>query len=240
MAGVAGNGQVPVSRGSAGCDRVREAASARLDGEPIGMSAAVLDDHLSRCADCTRWLAGATAVTRTVRLASVDVPDLTDRLVHEVVLPARRRTRRRAVVRLLLALVGVAQIVIAVPDLFGDSMGMAMSMHAAHESAAWNAALGCAFLMTAWRPRHTAGLLPMLSTFVLLLIVLSSRDLLTGAVHLTRLSTHLGCVLGLGLLFVLARLEPRTSTGPSVAVRVDDAEPAEPTEPGRANLRGVA
>lgn len=240
-------------RADVSCERIRDAASARLDGESIGMSGAALDAHLGRCPACAGWLARSTEVTRTVRIAAVHVPDLTQAVVDQVmrqVGPAVRRRRRRTVVRVLLAVAGVAQLAIAAPDLFGDSLGMAMSMHAAHESAAWNAALGAAFLATAWRPARAGGVIPPLAAFVGLLSVLSVHDLATGAVHLSRLGTHLGCVAGLVLVVALSRLDAGGATDPIRATaradgggagdRADGAGGGAAEPPAGRDLRGVA
>ena len=89
------------------CDRAREAASARLDGEPLGASATALDQHLSGCPDCARWLASAERLTRLARLAPAAVPDLADRITADVVLPTRRVLRRRIVLRVLLVVMGL-------------------------------------------------------------------------------------------------------------------------------------
>ena len=60
------------------CASFREAISARLDGEALGMPAADLDGHLDACAACTEWAARAGLVTRRARLAAAPaVPDLT-------------------------------------------------------------------------------------------------------------------------------------------------------------------
>src|SRR3954469_8018401 len=56
----------------------REAISARLDGEPLGLPAAELDGHLEGCPECRTWSADASRVTRRARLAPAPaVPDLT-------------------------------------------------------------------------------------------------------------------------------------------------------------------
>ena len=49
------------------CPRFREAISARLDGEALGMPAADLDVHLDRCAACSDWSAQAGLVTAAQR-----------------------------------------------------------------------------------------------------------------------------------------------------------------------------
>lgn len=60
------------------CVPFREAISARLDAEPLGMPGSELDSHLSTCAACSAWAADAARVTRRARLsAAPPVPDLT-------------------------------------------------------------------------------------------------------------------------------------------------------------------
>ena len=163
------------------------------------------------------------------------IPDLTERILATASLPVRRARRRITLVRMLLALVGLVQLGLALPDVFGDSMGMAMAMHAAHESAAWNVALGIAFLVTAIRTRLAAGLLPMLAVFVTLLAALSAYDLSTGAVDGSRLATHAACVIGLILVATVNRL---TASVPDPIVVAGDSGRAESSL--RSHLRGAA
>jgi predicted anti-sigma-YlaC factor YlaD len=217
------------------CDRFREAASARLDGEPIGMSASALDHHLASCTDCARWVDAATRLTRELRLRQPAVPDLAAAITDRVVLPAQRVRRRLRLLRTGLLVVGVAQLGIAAPSVADDSIGMAMSMHAAHESSAWNLAIGVAFLAAATRPRRAAGLIPLLGTFIVVLAALSVHDVLTGAVGAVRLATHLGALLGLLLLIGLERAQRAMPPGSSGAARRRrDADGDGPS------LRGVA
>lgn len=213
------------------CDRFREAASARLDGEPVGVPSASLDQHGATCPDCARWLADATRLTRQLRLSVVDVPDLTARILADVVLPTRRVLRRRLVLRAALALVAVAQLAIALPSLVGVGVGMAMSPHLAHESAAFDIAVGVALLAAALAPRRSAGLVPLLATFVGVLAVLSVHDLVDGEVTTARELTHLATVFGLVLLVLLDRTERAL---PRRRARPVDESPADP------KLRGVA
>ena len=199
------------------CDRFREAASARLDGEPIGMASSALDHHLATCVDCARWIDEATRLTRTVRVSSAAVPDLSGHILGDAVLPARRVLRRRNQLRVLLALDGVVQLIIAGPALFGTDLGMPMATHATHEAAAWSAALGIALLATAVRPARASGVLAVLGTSVGVLTLLSIRDVAGGAVALPRLATHLAAVAGLVLVALLARAERALPPAPDVA-----------------------
>lgn len=187
--------------------RFREAASARLDGEPLGLPASALDGHLARCADCARWAEAAARTTRLARLDVRPVPDLADRISATVAQPARRVLRRRLLLRAALILVGMVQLAIGLPALTGDSVGMAMSAHGAHEAAAWNIAIAAALLAAAFVPRRAAGLIPLLGTFLLVLGGLSVHDYLTGAVGIGRLATHLAALAGLLLLVALDRAE---------------------------------
>jgi predicted anti-sigma-YlaC factor YlaD len=212
------------------CDRFREAASARLDGEPIGMSLSSLDHHLATCPDCARWVEDATRLTRQARLSTLDVPDLADAITADVVLPTRRVLRRRFLLRLALVTVGLVQLAIAIPAISGTGVGMAMSEHAAHEGAAWSVAIGVAFLAAALAPRRAAGLVPLLGTFIVVLAALSVHDVAAGTVPADRLLTHIAAVVGLLLLLAIDRAERAL---PPRRYEVESAKPER-------KLRGVA
>jgi predicted anti-sigma-YlaC factor YlaD len=206
--------------------------SARLDGEPLGMAASVLDGHLARCPDCSAWAADAERVTRRARLGSLDVPDLSESITADLVLPAARVARRRLMLRAGLLLAGAAQLVIGFTALLGDSIGMTMAVHATHEAASWNLAIGAAFVAAASAPRRAAGLIPLLGTFTLVLAGLSVRDLAAHEVSVSRLCTHLAVLIGLALLVVLDRVERALPPGWPSSGSGEDA--------ARRNLRGVA
>ncbi len=201
------------------CERFREAVSARLDDEPLGMSPVGLDAHLAWCSDCARWAETAARVTRLSRLDVRPVPDLSEAITEDIVLPARRVMRRRRRLQYGLLAAGLAQVVIAIPAVVGDSIGMQMSMHAAHEAAAWNLAIGAAFVAAALVPRRAAGLIPLLGTFLVVLGALSVRDLVQNAVNGERLATHAAALVGLVLLIVLDRAERALPPAPAPAAR---------------------
>jgi predicted anti-sigma-YlaC factor YlaD len=171
-----------------------------------------------------------------LRLGTVSVPDLAEAIITGVALPARRVLLRRFLLRLALVVVGAVQLGIAVPALTGDSLGMAMSTHAAHEGAAWNLAIGVAFLAAALAPRRASGLIPLLGTFIVVLTALSVRDVAAGAVSLGRVATHLAAVAGLLLLLAVDRAERALPPGRFTAG--DGAGERERGSGG--NLRGVA
>src|SRR6201747_2428853 len=130
------------------------------------MASSALDHHLATCVDCARWIDEATRLGRTVRVGSTSVPDLSEQILGDAVLPTRRVLRRRNQLRVSLALVGVVQLVVAARALFGPDVAMPMAVHATHEAAAWGAALGIALLATAARPARASGVLTVLATFV--------------------------------------------------------------------------
>jgi predicted anti-sigma-YlaC factor YlaD len=196
------------------CAQCREAASARLDGEPIGASALSLDAHLASCVDCARWWDAAVALSRQLRVGSVEVPDLTEQILANVPMPRARRTWPDVTARTILALTGAVQMVVALPGLFGSSIDIRMGEHAAHESAAWNLALGIAFLSVTFAPKRVIGLLPMLTAFVAVLLTLSIADVISGDVAVGRLGTHTGIVIGLLAAWVLRLRDRRTPEAP--------------------------
>lgn len=198
------------------------------------MSASVLEHHLATCTDCARWERRAVQVTRRARLADARVPDLAETITAHVVLPAGRVLRRRLWLRAALVLVAIGQLGIAIPAIPGDSVGMTMSLHASHEMAAWNLAIGVAVLACAVQPRRASGLLPLLGTFVLVLGALCVHDLAAGAVGFGRVSTHFVALAALVLLVALERTE--RALPPRRAAAASDPGSGEDT----GHLRGVA
>jgi predicted anti-sigma-YlaC factor YlaD len=203
------------------CERFRVALSARLDGEPLGLSAAALDDHVAGCDACARWAEQVARIGRPLRVRTEQIPDFSDRIMAEVALPERSWRPQLLIVRTLLVIAALTQMAVGLTDLLGDSMGMAMGEHAAHESAAWNIALGAGFLLTAVRPRLAGGLLTVLIAFTAVLLATSWYDYATGAVELSRLLTHAAVVAGCALSLTL-RL--RWAPPPDLDYAVGDEE----------------
>lgn len=175
------------------------------------MSDAELDRHLAGCAGCVGWLEDATRAGRLLRVSGDVPPDLSAAILDRVVLPGARAARRRGRLRLGLALVAIVQWALALPALLGEAgfgAGMAMGVHTAHESAAWNLAVGAAFVAVAVRPARASGALPILTTFVVVLAVLSVPDLFAGQVSDSRLAGHAAVIAGLVLITLLSRSEP--------------------------------
>ena len=193
------------------CQPFREAISARLDAEPLGMPPAELDGHLAVCPECAGWAADATAVTRRARLAAAPpVPDLTAAVLAALPreLPGAGAAARARLVdsalRLALVAVGVAQAGLAWPALASGQSAMSAPVHMAHETGAWGLGVAAAFLAVAAAPRLAAGALPFLGTFTALLVPVTLADLGAGHVHADRAVVHLLLLAGLGLVATVA------------------------------------
>jgi predicted anti-sigma-YlaC factor YlaD len=209
------------------CLDYRDAISARLDGESLGMPVARLEEHLAGCRDCAGFAREAPRVTRRARLAPAPpVPDLTEAVLTALpqVLPgaaAAARTRlTEAALRLALLAVGVAQAGLAWPALVSGVGAMSAPVHMAHETGAWNAAVAAAFLAVAAAPRLAAGALPFLGSFAALLVPVTVADLGAGHVHANRAVAHLLLVLGVVLVAVVAWRGRRRRTAAAVGTRV--------------------
>jgi predicted anti-sigma-YlaC factor YlaD len=236
------------------CVEYREALSARLDGEPLGVAAAEVDRHLRDCPGCASWYAAASRVTRLARVAPAPaVPDLTDRILAAgaaagLLGPPRRRLgwargpagagRLVAVLRAALAVVAIGQAAIGWPALALGADTMQAPMHVAHESGAWNVAVGVALLAVVRRPRYAAGLLPLLGAVVSALAVATVSDVAMGEVHPGRFVQHSFLLAALLLVAAINRLAPQSHT-PPLGGR-GQAEPAVPrADAGDADAAGL-
>ncbi len=193
------------------CPRFREAISARLDGESLGMTTRELDDHLAGCPDCASWADDVAQVTRRARLApSPPIPDLTTAVLSALPreLPgtaaAVRSRLADSALRVALVAVGVAQAGLSWPVLVSGSGAMSAPVHMAHETGAWNLAVAAAFLAVAADPRLAAGALPFLGSFAALLLPVTVADLAAGHVHADRAVAHLLLLAGTAIVAAVA------------------------------------
>lgn len=205
------------------CGIWREAISARLDGEDVPARGLDVDAHLAGCADCRAFHDGAVALTRLVRIG-LPVPGsgVPDSVLDAA--PGPGMSRLAAWLRGALVAIGAGQLLLGIAQLASPAgggmtdaaMGAATPGHFSHEYAAWNLALGVAFVFTALRRTRPAGLLPLLTVFVAVLAAFSVADALDGTVAVARLATH-ALVLG-GYLIVVALSRPSlTFDGPTGA-----------------------
>ena len=198
------------------CEIAREALSARMDGEHEPVPARRVDEHLASCPECRQWqdelnsqmdvLRGLIAADRTRMTAVTD----------SVSQPALPETRDGLDwVRIALAVVGGIQIVLAVLQAAGVSIGVhvghSMGGHVVNESTAWSVALGVAMLVAAARPAAAMGLAIVGGVFTLVLTGYVVVDGLTGAGGAVRMLSHLPALAGVVLTVLVWRrhtLEP--------------------------------
>jgi protein SCO1/2 len=91
---------------------MREALSARIDGEDPGMDPTVLDNHMARCADCRRFLERSEALARRIRVRRAEpVPDTAAGILAAIPSgPAPRAPGRSVRPRVLLASVAAVAV----------------------------------------------------------------------------------------------------------------------------------
>ncbi|HEY2765000.1 MAG TPA: zf-HC2 domain-containing protein [Pseudonocardiaceae bacterium] len=199
------------------CTNWREALSARLDGEESVAERAAIDAHLDSCAGCRQFADHAARVTRLARTTvAADAPDVVDAVL--AVAPRSNRPHRVTALRVLLGMVGLAQLAVSSGWMLAMHTGPAANadvrmegaslQHFAHESAAWNLALGVGFCWVAWRSSRTSGVVPTLTTFVVVLTALVMFDVVNGSVDSSRLLMHGLVMAGLVLVIVLDRWRP--------------------------------
>jgi predicted anti-sigma-YlaC factor YlaD len=107
------------------CDRAREYASLRLDGELSDFERVLLDSHLERCPSCRAFAGDLIAVTERLRSAPLEGPQLT------LTLPRRRLAAVRGVQASAAAAALVS--VVGIGALFGLLQSNASSTSAASQ-----------------------------------------------------------------------------------------------------------
>lgn len=211
------------------CEIAREALSARVDGEHEPVPARRVDEHLASCPECRQWqdemnsqmelLRGLIASDRTRITAVADT-------VSQPALPDNGAGIDW--VRGSLAAVGTIQIVLAVLQAAGVSIGVhvghSMGGHVVNESTAWSVALGVAMLVAAVRPAAAMGLAVVGGVFTSVLAGYVVVDGLTGAVGAVRMLSHLPALAGVVLTVLVWRRHPSEPPRPDrdAAPTLDD------------------
>lgn len=155
-----------------------------------------VEDHVAACPACRQWREGAHQLRRAT-LHSVAESE-TDQ-IGVPRLPRRFALHRW--IRFALAWAGVLLIVWNIVEMFSTGSGSAV--HLDRHQAAFDVALGLAFLFVAWRPDRAYGMVPFAVTFTLALSVSAVIDVINGESTLLRESAHSIEILGLVLLWVL-------------------------------------
>jgi predicted anti-sigma-YlaC factor YlaD len=230
------------------CERWRELLSAQLDGEDDPATRPLVEEHLAGCAECRGWLDAAAAVNRLTRTSVGVAPDLSAAILAALpdaaptpttAGPIWRRVPLLALLYVALAAVGAVQLILGLGQVGAGveahdvHAGLnATPGHLWHESAAWNVAIGAGYLFIALRRNRPSGLVPMLTAFVGMLLLLSVNDLTGDRVDGTRLVSHGFVILGYLLVVALSRIPggfaepPRARSGWRASFTDDDAERA--------------
>jgi len=199
------------------CGTIREALSARLDGEDPGLPDDDIEAHLGTCEDCRTWALAAGALAGVVTRAPRDGVPLDPALLASLTAPADEAATgllRTGEWRIVLGLIALVQMIVSWPGvLLHDGHA---SVHLAHELTAWDIGLAVGFLVAALRPARAWGMLPLAAVLVAFMTGTSLLDVVSGHALLGREAVHVLELAGLGALWVLARRVPR----PSVVVRL--------------------
>ncbi|WP_229071670.1 zf-HC2 domain-containing protein [Actinoplanes sp. DH11] len=162
----------------------------------------------------------------------------------------RWRVPVAALLYVALALVGAVQLILGLTQVGGgvsaghEHAGLgATPGHLWHESAAWNVAVGAGYLFIALRRTRPTGLLPTLTAFVAMLLLLSVNDLTGGRVDVARLVGHGFVIIGYLLVVALARgvggtaRPPGSRVGTGWRARFDAVADVADDAPARPGLR---
>ncbi len=200
------------------CAAVRTSVSADLDGEVAPLDDAEVTRHLQSCGACDGFTTDARAMARRVRVAAAqDVPDLTATimtgLTDEPATAAARWIRR---LRVIVAMAGIAQILLAVPLVTGM---IGKDLHLGRDLAALQVALGVGLILAAIQPHRAAGVLPVIAVVTGATLVLAGIDVATGVATWTAELVHVSELIGVLALWALSRALPAALTASPVQPR---------------------
>lgn len=202
------------------CDMIREALSARLDGEATSLDDDAVDHHLHTCPACTAWADELTALHRVVRVREAEpVPDLTAAILAAA--PTATRARRRSPLtevvspaRWALLVVALTQLVLAAPALLlGEDAGA--SVHVARELGAFDVALAVGLLVAAWQPARAWGLLPVVAALACVMGGTAVLDVVRGTASSLGEAHHVLDLAGVAVLWWVARDAGTTALPPA-------------------------
>jgi predicted anti-sigma-YlaC factor YlaD len=191
-----------------GCETWREALSARVDGESLGLDAALLDAHLAGCVECRQYEADLLRLHRMVRVAPADVvPDRTAEILAAVTGRRLPRLGLVLVLRWVLVLIAAVEMGMSTPEFLSR-------WHTGGELGSWGIATAIGFLSVAARPRRAAGMFPMLACAAALTTYVSTRDVADGATFMSREWPHSLLLCGVLVLALIWRCTPEVEPGP--------------------------
>jgi predicted anti-sigma-YlaC factor YlaD len=193
------------------CSDAREAISALLDDEPLGVDPSELSSHVADCGDCDAWRESAHRITRRVRLSPAEpAPTAGAPLIaaiHDEMQATPRIRSAPPAARLGLVVIAIAQIVLTLPALIFGSDHEA-PMHVAHEMGSFGMALAVGFLIVAWQPQRARGMHLLVGAAAALLLTTAVIDLFAGRTSLSDEAPHLLVLVGWILMYRVAAQAP--------------------------------
>lgn len=201
------------------CEAIREALSARLDGEASGFSDDAVDAHVATCRGCAAWSEELHLLHRIVRVREAEpVPDLTAAILgapQEAALTVGRspRTEPISVARWALFVVALSQLVLAGPALLlGEGSGA--TVHVARELGSFDVALAIGLLLAAWQPARAWALFPVVAALALVMGGTAVLDVVRGTATSLGEAHHVLDLAGVSVLWLVAR-EERAAGSPT-------------------------
>lgn len=168
-------------------EEVQAALSARIDGEEAELDDAIVDAHVSGCAECRAFLDRSLALSESLSQplsgdtddAMAPPQDLSSAILAGVDNEWRRFARRReigmAVGRLMLGAMAVVWVLWAVRLILSGGEEPAVASSA---SVRFGVALALGF--TAWRPQQIPGVLLIVGTMFTFTVGFAVRDFVLG------------------------------------------------------------
>jgi predicted anti-sigma-YlaC factor YlaD len=192
------------------CTQIRDALSARLDGEDPGVDETALYQHLAGCSACRGFAQDAEDLHRVVRLEPAPaIPDLAPAILAAIGedtraahAPARDHRELVRLLRWALVAVALAQIAVAIPALLGDA---GLPVHTARHLGSFDLAIAVGFLFAAWKPSRIAGMLPVLAALAVCLVVSALLDVGSGNTAVLGESHHFTDFAGLLVMWLIGR-----------------------------------
>ncbi|MEH0146919.1 zf-HC2 domain-containing protein [Corynebacterium sp. Q4381] len=165
-------------------EEVRDALSARIDGEQPLLDDAVVDAHLAQCEPCREYFSQALALGRQLHVADGDgqltPPDLSDVILAGVDDPWRKMAQRRIVTltigRVALVVMALTWAAWAVQSVAGGAAGAG-----GVTDAAVRFGVATSLALCAWRPAQVPGVLLIVGTMFTFTAGFAVRDAVLGA-----------------------------------------------------------
>jgi predicted anti-sigma-YlaC factor YlaD len=175
--------------------------SAHLDGEATALEVRAAERHLDGCPACAAWCDATGALARRARVRPADpVPDLAAEILARV---HPTRPGKGDWVRNVLAIIGLVQLVLALPALLlGDES--TAPVHTARHLGAMTVALAIGFIYCAWRPERAYGMVPVAAAMAATLVLTGVLDVFRGDAPALGESSHVLEMAGFALVWALA------------------------------------